>query len=119
MAVQSPPQQPITQPTLGLVGWMRFIWRQLTSMKTALLLLLLLAVAAVPGSIFPQRRIDASRVDLYLQDHPTSGPWLDRLSLFDVYSAPWFAAVYLLLFVSLVGCVVPRLRHHLKASRAR
>lgn len=122
MAVATEPTAPreeLTQPKLGFTGWVRFVWRQLTSMKTALLLLLLLAVAAVPGSIFPQRRIDASRVAAYLTDHPTSGPWLDRLSIFDVYSSPWFAAVYLLLFISLVGCVVPRLRHHVKASRAR
>ena len=41
----------ITQPQLGLVGWMRWGWRQLTSMRTALVLLLLLAIAAIPGSI--------------------------------------------------------------------
>ena len=28
---------------------------------------------------------------------------------FDVFASPWFAAIYLLLFVSLVGCVLPRL----------
>lgn len=49
------------QPTLGLVGWLRFLWRQLTSMRTALFLLLILAVAAVPGSVFPQRNIDPTR----------------------------------------------------------
>jgi cytochrome c biogenesis protein len=37
-------------PDIGLTGWSRWIWRQLTSMKTALILLLLLAAAAVPGS---------------------------------------------------------------------
>ena len=36
-----------------------------------------------------------------------------------VYSSPWFAATYLLLFVSLVGCVLPRSRAHLEASLAR
>lgn len=106
-------------PRLGAVGWARFLWRRLTSMTTALLLLLLLAVAAVPGSVFPQRRIDPARVSTYLEDHPTSGPWLDRLGFFDVYSAPWFAAIYLLLFVSLVGCVLPRARAHAAAVRAR
>ena len=39
-------------------------------MRTALLLLLLLAVAAVPGSVFPQRRINPGQVQQYLDDHP-------------------------------------------------
>ncbi|NNG37910.1 cytochrome c biogenesis protein ResB [Flexivirga sp. ID2601S] len=109
---------PTNQPKLGLLGTLRWLWRQLTSMRTALFLLLLLAVAAVPGSIFPQRSIDAPRVTTYLQDHKTVGPWLDRLSMFDVYSAPWFAAIYLLLLVSIIGCVVPRIGVHLKALRS-
>lgn len=101
---------PVTQPRLGLVGWLRWAWRQLTSMRTALFLLFLLAVAALPGSYFPQRGIDPTRVRDYLDSHKTTGPWLDRIGMFDVYSSPWFSAVYLLLMVSLVGCILPRLR---------
>jgi cytochrome c biogenesis protein len=106
-------------PRLGATGWARWAWRRLTSMRTALLLLLLLAVAAIPGSVFPQRRINPTAVDTYLADHPASGPWLDRLGAFDVYASPWFSAIYLLLFVSLVGCIVPRSRLHWRALRAR
>ena len=109
----------IAQPQLGLVGWLRWMWRQLTSMRTALLLLLLLAVAAIPGSTFPQRSIDATRTAQWLDDHPTAGPILDRLGFFEVYASPWFAAIYLLLFVSLVGCVLPRAKVHWKALRSR
>src|SRR4051812_25278243 len=87
-------------------------------MRTALLLLLLLAVAAVPGSVFPQRRINPGRVEEYLANHRGYGAWLDRLGFFDVYSSIWFSAVYLLLFVSLVGGVLPRARVHLRALRA-
>ena len=116
-AAAGPDEGPITQPTLGPVGWARWAWRQLTSMRTALLLLLLLAVVAIPGSVLPQRNIDAGRVTDYLGRHGTIGPWLDRLSLFDVYASPWFASVYLLLLVSLVGCVVPRSRAHWQALR--
>ncbi len=107
-----------TLPRLGPVGTARFVWRQLTSMRTALFLLLLLAVAAVPGSVLPQRGINAGQVSAYLQAHPTLGPWLDRIGGFDVYSSVWFSAIYLLLFVSLVGCVLPRTRQHLRAITA-
>jgi cytochrome c biogenesis protein len=114
-----PDESDVTLPVLGPVGMLRWAWRQLTSMRTALFLLLLLAIAAVPGSIWPQRNIDAGRVTDYLASHRSAGPWLDRLGFFDVYSSPWFAAIYLLLFVSLVGCVVPRSKIHWKAMRAQ
>jgi cytochrome c biogenesis protein len=114
-----PSESDVTQPTLGPVGMARWAWRQLTSMRTALFLLMLLAIGAVPGSIWPQRNIDAGRVADYLARHRSTGPWLDRLGFFDVYSSPWFAAIYLLLFVSLVGCVVPRSRIHWRAMRAQ
>src|SRR4051794_1180083 len=117
-AARPGPPAEVTLPALGAVGWLRWAWRQLTSMRTALLLLLLLAVAAVPGSVFPQRRINPVRVDQYLLDHPGYGSLLDRLGVFDVYSSIWFSAIYLLLFVSLVGCVLPRTRVHLRALRA-
>jgi cytochrome c biogenesis protein len=112
------PDARVTQPRLGPVGWARYAWRQLTSMRTALFLLLLLAVAALPGSTFPQRSIDASRTAAWIAAHPTVGPVLDRLGFFEVYASPWFAAIYLLLFVSLVGCVVPRTRVHWQALRS-
>jgi len=116
-SVPSPPPGPSRPKGLGLLGWLRWSWRQLTSMRTALLLLMLLAVLAVPGSYFPQRRVDQSVVVRYIQDNPRSAPWLDRLYLFDVYNSPWFSAVYLLLFISLVGCVLPRTRVHLANLR--
>jgi cytochrome c biogenesis protein len=111
----APPQL----PTLGPLGWLRWAWRQLTSMRVALLLLMLLAVAAVPGTIFPQNAQDTAKVAQYVADHPSSGPWLDRLGFFDVYSSVWFSAIYLMLFVSLVGCILPRTRVHLSAVRGR
>lgn len=109
----------ITQPRLGFVGWLRWGWRQLTSMRTALILLLVLAIAAIPGSIFPQRMADPNGVTQWERDNPDLFPVLDALKLFDVYLSPWFSAIYLLLFASLVGCVIPRIRHHAKALRAR
>jgi cytochrome c biogenesis protein len=109
----------ITQPRLGFVGWLRWGWRQLTSMRTAIILLLVLAVAAIPGSIFPQRMADPNGVTQWQSDNPDLFPVLDAMDMFDVYLSPWFSAIYLLLFISLVGCVIPRIKHHVKALRAR
>lgn len=114
-----PPSPDVAVPRLGPVGMLRWAWRQLTSMKTALQLLLLLAVASVPGSLFPQRPANPAVVTQYIRDNPQSGPWLDRFQLFDVYSSVWFSAIYLLLFVSLIGCVIPRARQHWKALRSQ
>jgi cytochrome c biogenesis protein len=100
-----------------VIGGLRWMWRQLTSMRTALILLFLLALAAIPGSVFPQRGVSPLRVGEYIQDHPTSGAWLDTLGLFDVYATPWFAAIYLLLMVSLTGCILPRCVHYARNLR--
>jgi len=106
-------------PSLGFVGMLRWAWTQLTSMRTALFLLLLLAVAAVPGSLFPQRPANPSVVTQYIKDHPDYGKLLDSLQLYDVYSSAWFSAIYILLFISLIGCVVPRAIAHYKAMRSQ
>jgi cytochrome c biogenesis protein len=100
-----------------IVALLRNSWRQLTSMRTALILLFLLAVAAVPGSVLPQRNINIEKVDAYFAEHPKLAPTLDRLGGFDVFGSVWFSAIYLLLFTSLVGCILPRLREHLRALR--
>jgi cytochrome c biogenesis protein len=112
------PQAP-ELPKLGAVGFARFLWRQLTSMRTALVLLLLLALAAVPGSLVPQRSSDPNGVLQYRARDPEGFAVLDALGLFSTFSSPWFAAIYLLLFVSLIGCIIPRSRHHFDALRAR
>ena len=101
------------------VGWLRFAWRQLTSMRTALFLLLLLAIGAVPGlDLAAARHRRRPAPPTTSPSTRTLGPWLDRLGFFEVYASPWFAAIYLLLFVSLVGCVLPRTRIHWRAMRA-
>lgn len=109
----------VNGPRLGPVEWLRFAWRQLTSMRTALLLLLLLAIAAIPGSLVPQRSSDPNGVVQYFADNPDLAPVLDSFQMFDVYTSVWFSAIYLLLFISLIGCIVPRTKHHFQALRAR
>lgn len=103
---------------LNLRELLRWCWRQLTSMRTALILLLLLALAAVPGSLIPQEGVDALRTSQWRDAHPDLAPVYDRLGLFDVYSSPWFAAIYVLLMVSLVGCIIPRTIVYARAIKA-
>ena len=93
----------------------RRAWRRLISMRTALVLLFLLALAAVPGSLLPQRPLNPAKVDEYLRTHGAWGHFLDRIGMYDVFGSAWFAAIYLLLFVSLAGCLVPRIRQHARA----
>ncbi len=88
-------------------------------MRTALLLLFLLALAALPGALLPQYSLNAASVDRYRAQHTVIGPVLDRLGFFEVFSSVWFAAIYVLLFVSLVGCLVPRGVEYVRTIGAR
>lgn len=112
----TPPPRRAGELTLGEL--LRFGWRQLTSMRTALILLLVLALAAVPGSIVPQEGVDALKTSNWKDAHPTLTPIYERLSLFDVYGSPWFAAIYILLMISLIGCIIPRTFHYWRGLRA-
>ncbi|MEV6277612.1 cytochrome c biogenesis protein ResB [Nocardia sp. NPDC051832] len=113
-AAPKPPRQSLPGRLWALV---RNAWRGLTSMRTALVLLFLLALAAIPGALLPQRNLNEQKVNEYIANRPTLGPWMDRFELFDVFSSFWFTAVYVLLFVSLVGCILPRCYDHFKALR--
>src|SRR5262249_21308146 len=66
-----------------------------------------------------QRPVNPAKVTEYLHQHGAWGRLLDRLGMFDVFGSAWFAAIYLLLFVSLVGCLVPRIRVHARALARR
>ena len=112
-----PPERRAGELTARELG--RWGWRQLTSMRTALVLLLLLALAAIPGSVIPQEGVDSLATARWREDHPDLAPVYDRLGLFSVYDSPWFAAIYLLLVLSLVGCIVPRCLVYWRALRAQ
>jgi cytochrome c biogenesis protein len=124
VTVEAPVRSATSPPPAGpsfrrrVSGRLLLWWRRLTAMRTAIVLLFLLALAAVPGSLLPQRSLSQNKVTQYFTAHPTLAPVLDRLYLFDVFSSPWFAAVYLLLFISLIGCVLPRGLEHFRAMRA-
>lgn len=103
----------------GVLAFLRNTWRGLTSMRTALILLFLLALAAMPGALLPQRGLNAGKVDEFIAANGWWGRLLDRFEFYDVYASVWFSAIYLLLFVSLVGCLTPRTFEYAKSLRAR
>ena len=114
---QDPP--PSTPPALSPRELGRWAWRQLTSMRIALVLLFLLALAAVPGSVVPQEGVDPNRTSQWQDQHPQLTPIYEKLGLFHVFQSAWFAAIYILLMVSLVGCIVPRTAVYWRSLRAR
>lgn len=115
------PVEPARQPgDLTPRELLRWSWRQLTStsMRTALVLLLLLALAAIPGSVVPQEDVDSVAVSRWQEAHPRLTPAYEWLGLFSVYDSVWFSAIYILLVVSLVGCIVPRCAVYLRGAAA-
>lgn len=118
-AASPPPAPPPAPPALSPRELGRWAWRQLTSMRTALVLLLLLALAAVPGSVIPQQDVDSFAVSRWKESHPELTPLYEKLGLFSVYESVWFSAIYILLMISLVGCILPRTKVYWNAMRAR
>lgn len=98
-----------------IVSYLRKAWHWLTSMRTALALLFLLALAAIPGSLLPQRDLNESNVTDFIESHGKVAEIYDKLQLFDVFSSIWFQAIFILLMISLVGCIIPRSWEHYKA----
>ncbi|MCU1685983.1 MAG: resB [Amycolatopsis sp.] len=121
--VEAPPAQPEKpyRPTLArrVLAFLRNTWRGLTSMRTALVLLFLLALGALPGALLPQRALNGPKTDAFIASHGWWGTLLDKLEFFTVYSSIWFSAIYLLLMISLVGCLVPRLVDYVRAIGAK
>ncbi|MEZ5112328.1 MAG: cytochrome c biogenesis protein ResB [Nocardioidaceae bacterium] len=112
--------QPIdAPPALKPSELARWCWRQITSMRTALILLFLLALGSIPGSVIPQAQVDSQRMFRWQDQHPKLTPIYEKLGLFNVYGSAWFAAIYILLMVSLIGCILPRLAVYARALRSR
>ncbi|WP_199441645.1 cytochrome c biogenesis protein ResB [Umezawaea beigongshangensis] len=102
-----------------VLAHLRNTWRGLTAMRTALTLLFLLALGAMPGALLPQRSLNPAKTEEYVAEHGWWGRLLDRMQFFDVYGSVWFSAVYVLLFVSLVGCLLPRTWEYFAQMRAK
>lgn len=97
-----------------------WVYRQLTSMRVALLLLGALAVLTLAGTLLAQAPAEfkgdpRAYADWLDSVRPKYGGWtgiLDTLGLFSVFSSIWFKGILLLLSASLISCSVrniPRL----------
>ncbi|MER5641372.1 cytochrome c biogenesis protein ResB [Kitasatospora sp. NPDC002227] len=117
--LSSAPTESDSPAGIGVLGWLRWTWRQLTSMRVALILLFLLSVAAIPGSLIPQNSQNSFKVETWKAAHKGITPVYEKLQLFDVYSSVWFSAIYLLLFISLAGCIIPRTWQFVGVLRAQ
>jgi cytochrome c biogenesis protein len=111
------PDRPRRRPGLGET--LHQAWREYRSMRTALVLLVVLAAASILGSLFPQEGLSPQRVDQYFGDHPALAPVLERLGFFDVFGSAWYMAIYLALLGALVACLVPRTRALVRVLRSR
>ena len=82
------------------------IWHFFTSLKLAIVLLLLLAVTSIIGTFIPQNM----NADIY---HNTFGYGLyevfNALSLFDMYHSWWYRSLMIFLSVNLIVCSIDRL----------
>jgi cytochrome c biogenesis protein len=94
------------------------LWRIFTSMRTALVLMLMLAVLALIGTVLIQApsglQTNAQGYDAWLDAlRPKYGGWvpiLDRLGLFSVFASIWFKAILVGLTTSILACSVNRFR---------
>ncbi len=108
----------IRGPKLGPLEFVRWVWRVLTSMRTAIILLVLVAFASIPGSLVPQRSSDPNGVIVFRDANPELFQFYESIQLFDTFTSVWFSSIYLLLFISLIGCIVPRTLYHWRILRA-
>jgi cytochrome c biogenesis protein len=97
-----------------------WVYRQLTSMRVALVLLFILALLTLAGTLLAQapgavKGNSAAYAEWLDSVRPKYGGWtgiLDALGLFSVFSSIWFKGTLLLLSASLISCSVrnaPRL----------
>jgi len=104
-------------PRLTLRQSFAVAWRTLRSMRTALVLLFLLATASAVGTLLPQIPSSPERVASYRATHRGLGAFFSRAGFFDVFGSWWFVLILSLLFVSLVACLIPRSRAMIRSIR--
>lgn len=96
-------------------------WRVLTRMKTALVILGILALLTLVATVIPQQPNVPDTVADWRAG--VAGPGvvvsqlIDLFGLYDTYGSPAFLALLLLLFLSLTACLIPRIRAFVRLVR--
>ncbi|MFN2466171.1 MAG: cytochrome c biogenesis protein ResB [Candidatus Dormibacteria bacterium] len=85
-------------------------WRTLARMKTAVILLAIVAGLSIVATLLPQKALQPQRASDWIQAHQVLGAPFDRLGLFSVYESWVFIVPLVLMYVSLGNCVFTRSR---------
>jgi len=96
--------------------WLSAVWRQLCSLKLAVILLIAVAAATALGSLFPQMPGDiaadptaqANWLAIVRERYGAAAGFLQALGLFDLYHAPWFIALLAALLLNTAACTLDR-----------
>ncbi|MDO4475720.1 MAG: cytochrome c biogenesis protein ResB [Lachnospiraceae bacterium] len=97
------------------MNWIKKVGRVLFSMKTALVILVVLALVCTAGSVIPQKEIAA----FYENNYPEKAAQLILLlGLDDVFHVTWFVVLAVFLCVNLLGCNIVRFPSLVKRMRS-
>lgn len=92
------------------------LWRWVTSIRLAIVLIALLALAGLIGTVLPQLSFNRS-IDLIARYGPQGFARLDRLGLTHIFSSPPFYVLVGLFALNLTACTLKRLRASLRYWR--
>jgi cytochrome c biogenesis protein len=86
------------------------VWNFFSSVKIAIVLIVITLIMSGIGTIFPQEQfIPSSSPDTYYeQTYGTLGKWFYQLGFSDMYSTWWFATMMSMIGISLVICSLDR-----------
>ena len=90
------------------------VWNFFTSVKLAIITLIVLAVASIIGTIIEQNQPPEKYHQLY---EDWAFALMDRLNLFDMYHSWWFLMVLVLFTVNLTCCTIDRFPKMLRVVR--
>jgi cytochrome c biogenesis protein len=105
---------------LGVVKfYARREWKTLARMRTAIILLGIVAGLSIIATLLPQKALQPEKASAYLQAHQTLGPLWDQLGLFSVYESWPLLLAAGLMYISLGNCVLTRGRALYKRWRMK
>jgi cytochrome c biogenesis protein len=88
----------------------RRIWRTLSSIKTGVVLIILVVIFSVAGTVILQRPM-TDPDDMQRAYSPTMLRFLDATGLTDVFHARWFVGLMVLVSLSIIAASVERFPH--------